>query len=103
MELLAAVKVDEVTLAVEEDVIAALKEMIEALQQAKKDLKDKKQQPPGQTTKARTSSRSIDRIAELKMIRALQMRVNRRTRLINETVDVSQDADALEKCSASSR
>ncbi|MGC3969097.1 MAG: hypothetical protein QM775_17560 [Pirellulales bacterium] len=30
------------------------------------------------------------------MIRALQMRVNRRTRLINETVDVSQDADALE-------
>ncbi|MGC3969098.1 MAG: hypothetical protein QM775_17565 [Pirellulales bacterium] len=48
MELLAAVKVDELTLAVEEDVIAALKEMIEALQQAKKDLKDKKQQPPGQ-------------------------------------------------------
>ena len=30
------------------------------------------------------------------MIRALQMRVNRRTRLINETVDVTADSEALE-------
>lgn len=95
VELLAAVKVDELTLAVEEDVIAALKEMIEALQQAKKDLKDKKPKPPGEGG-GENEQPLIDKIAELKMIRALQMRVNRRTRLINDTVDVARDAEALE-------
>ncbi|MGC3966519.1 MAG: hypothetical protein QM775_03870 [Pirellulales bacterium] len=49
-------KVDELTLAVEEDVIAALKEMIEALQQAKKDLKDKKHPPPGQPGRKRAAA-----------------------------------------------
>jgi hypothetical protein len=95
VELLAVVKVDELTLAVEEDVIAALKEMIEALQQAKKDIKDKKPKPPGEGG-GENEQPLIDKIAELKMIRALQMRVNRRTRLINDTVDVARDAEALE-------
>jgi len=95
VDLLAAVKVDELTLAVEEDVIAALKEMIEALQKAKKDLKDKKQRQSGQSG-GQDEQPLIDRIAELKMIRALQLRVNRRTRLINESVDVAADAESLE-------
>ena len=95
VELLAAVKVDELTLAIEEDVIAALKELIEALQQAKKDMKDKKPPPPGES-QGENEQPLVDRIAELKMIRALQLRVNRRTRLINETVDVAADAGALE-------
>lgn len=95
VDLLAAVKVDELTLAIEEDVIAALKELIEALQQAKKDMKDKKPPPPGES-QGENEKPLVDRIAELKMIRALQMRVNRRTRLINETVDVAADAGALD-------
>ena len=95
VDLLAAVKVDELTLAIEEDVIAALKELIEALQQAKKDMKDKKPPPPGES-QGENEKPLVDRIAELKMIRALQMRVNRRTRLINETVDVTADSEALE-------
>ncbi len=95
VDLLAAVKVDELTLAIEEDVITALKELIEALQQAKKDMKDKKPPPPGES-QGENEKPLVDRIAELKMIRALQMRVNRRTRLINETVDVAADAGALE-------
>ncbi|MBA4017341.1 MAG: hypothetical protein C0483_09220 [Pirellula sp.] len=95
VDLLAAVKVDELTLAIEEDVISALKELIEALQQAKKDMKDKKPQPPGEG-QGENEKPLVDRIAELKMIRALQLRVNRRTRLINETVDVAADAGALE-------
>ena len=95
VELLAAVKVDELTLAIEEDIIAALKDLIEALQQAKKDMKDKKPPPPGES-QGENEQPLVDRIAELKMIRALQLRVNRRTRLINETVDVAADAGALE-------
>ena len=95
VDLLAATKVDELTLAIEEDVIATLKELIEALQKAKKDLKDKKnQQKPGEGQAG--DQPLIDKIAELKMIRALQMRVNRRTRIISVTADVAADPQALE-------
>ncbi len=52
-------------------------------------MKDKKQPTPGESQEEKEQP-LVDRIAELKMIRALQMRVNRRTRLINETVDVAR-------------
>ncbi len=95
VELLAATKVDELTLAVEEDVIATLKELIEALQKAKKDLKDKQsQQKPGEAGAGEQPL--IDRIAELKMIRALQVRVNRRTKVVVETADAASDPQAVE-------
>ena len=75
---LAQDKVDTITQTVERDIIAALEEILDALKKAQKD-SDKK--------KASRSSRSgepqdpplIEMLAELKMIRALQMRVNHRT------------------------
>ena len=93
-ELLAGVEVDELTLAMEEDVIATLKELIEALKKAKKDLKDKKQQKAQQGEPGENPL--IDKIAELKMIRSLQLRVNRRTKLIAETADVATNPKSLE-------
>ncbi|MCE9604184.1 MAG: hypothetical protein K8U03_04690 [Planctomycetia bacterium] len=96
VDLLAAVKVDELTLAVEQDVVMALKELIEALQKAKKDMKDKKPPKPGEGQPSEQQQSLIDQIAELKMIRSLQLRVNRRTKLISETVDVSAEQAALE-------
>jgi hypothetical protein len=93
-ELLSAVEVDELTLAMEEDVIATLKELLEALKKAKKDLKDKKQQK-GQSGEAGENP-LVDKIAELKMIRSLQLRVNRRTKLIAETADVATNPKSLE-------
>lgn len=96
VDLLAETKVDELTLAVEQDVVMALKELIEALQKAKKDLKDKKPQKPSQGEGGEQQQSLIDKIAELKMIRSLQLRVNRRTKLISETADVAADAGALD-------
>ena len=76
-ERLDAANVGRITQTIEEDIIAALKEMIEALQKAQKDLDRRRQQPqqPGNPQ----DPPLVDAVAELKMIRALQMRVNTRT------------------------
>jgi len=96
VDLLAETKVDDLTIAVENDIVLALKELIEALQKAKKDLKDKKQQQQQQQQGGEQQQPLIDQIAELKMIRSLQLRVNRRTKLISDTADVSTDSSALD-------
>jgi hypothetical protein len=78
--------VGDVTVAIEEDVIETLKEMIKALEKAKKDLDTKKnqakspegEQPPNQDQKL------LDKIAELKMIKSMQLRVNSRTELYGQ-------------------
>jgi hypothetical protein len=65
---------------VEEEIIAALKEVIEALKKQQQDLKDQKNQPPpppgGGSPPPQTL---INLLAELKMLRSLQVRVNQRT------------------------
>lgn len=94
VKLLAGNHVDELTIGVEEDVIAALKEMIEAFKKAQKDLKDKKNPPPGQGG-GDAEPPLVDKIAELKMIRSLQLRVNKRTKLIAETAAKTADPDLL--------
>lgn len=73
-------RIDSETISIEEDILAALREMLAALKKAQQDQKDRQQQqqqdggggePPPQAL--------IDQLAELKMIRSLQMRVNERT------------------------
>jgi hypothetical protein len=72
--------VGKVTQAIEQDIIDTLEEMIKALEKAKKDLKNKKSPPPkGGQPPPNQDQKLLDQIAELKMIRAMQMRVNRRT------------------------
>jgi hypothetical protein len=73
------VNVDKVTQTIENDIIDTLKEMIAALQKAQKDVKNQGKpskgggQPPPQAL--------IDQLAELKMIYAMQRRVNARTEM----------------------
>lgn len=73
-------QVAERTQGLERDIIESLEEMIAALDKAIKDL-EKKKTPPGQQPPAGQQGDRplVDKIAELKMIRALQMRINRRT------------------------
>jgi len=66
-------KVGGITQGIEEDIIAALEEMIEALQKAQQDMP------------------LVDGLAELKMIRALQMRVNTRTKRYSRLLDDADD------------
>ncbi len=104
---LARQKVAEITQAIEEDIIAALEEIIAALEKAQMDLESKQQQsPPPQGEPS--DPPLIDRLAELKMIRALQMRVNRRTVRFSRMIDGPQAAspdllEALEELSERER
>jgi hypothetical protein len=77
---LAAVKVGTVTQELEKDIMAALEETIAAIEKAAKDL-EKKRTPPGQQPAAGQPPEPplVDKLAELKMIRSLQMRINLRT------------------------
>jgi len=97
---LARNKVAEITQAIEEDIITALEEIIEALEKAQQDLEEQQQQPPQQGQPS--DPPLVDRLAELKMIRALQMRVNRRTARFSRMIDsegaaTSELLEALEE------
>lgn len=76
-ERLTQAKIGSATQRMEQDVVDALKEMIAALEKAQQDLKQKQQgmSQPGSPA----DPPLVDSISELKMIRALQVRVNRRT------------------------
>jgi len=87
---LAQSKVDEITQAIEKDIISALEEMIDALQKAQKDPQRQKS-PPGKSKPGQPQDPPlIDILAELKMIRAMQMRVNLRTERYSKLVQGEQ-------------
>jgi len=69
-----------VTQTIENDIIATLEEMIEALKKARQENKqENKPKPPQQGQSQQQDQKLIDQIAELKMIRSMQIRVNNRT------------------------
>jgi len=88
--------VGQITQTIEEEIIAALEEMIEALRQAQQDSEKQQQMPmpPGPPQ----DQPLVDLLAEIKMIRAMQMRVNRRTERYSKLVDGEQaeNPDLLE-------
>ncbi|MGD9634795.1 MAG: hypothetical protein AB7G28_04490 [Pirellulales bacterium] len=87
-ELLGEMKVGKLTQGLEEDIIEALEEMIAALDKAIKDL-EKKKTPQGKPQQAGQPGDPplVDKLAELKMIRSLQMRINRRTLRYGEAIE----------------
>jgi hypothetical protein len=78
---LAEEKVGSHTQAIEADIITALEEMIAALQKAQQEAEERRNQPQQQQQQQGDPANQplVNKIAELKMIRALQMRVNTRT------------------------
>jgi hypothetical protein len=89
-ERLADAKVDDITIGTEEDIIAALEELIEALQKAQQDLEEQQQQQQQQQQQDQEQP-LVDQIAELKMIKALQERVNKRTVRYSRLLEDDQD------------
>jgi hypothetical protein len=91
---LAQLKSDKLTQGLEEDVIAALEEMIAALKRAQKELEEKKNQQSSPQQGGQPGDEAlVDTLAELRMIRALQMRVNTRTRLYSSLISGEQAED----------
>ena len=97
VQFLAAANVGSVTQSVEKDILTALEEMIAALQKAIKDHEDQKPQPgqPGQAG----DPPLVDKLSEIKMIRALQMRVNVRTERYGKLKESPEVRDVLTKLS----
>lgn len=87
---LAEAKVGDMTQGIEKDVIAALEEMIASLKKAQKDMENKGKQGEPAPGGEDGDPPLVDTISELKMIRALQMRVNQRTQRYAELTPTEQ-------------
>ena len=89
------VDVAEITQNIEEDIVEGLREIIEALQKELEKAKDKKQQEQQQQQQQQEGQKElVNKLAELKMLRSLQYRVNRRTKQLGRMVDGEQALEA---------
>ncbi|HBO42931.1 MAG TPA: hypothetical protein DD670_03150 [Planctomycetaceae bacterium] len=89
MVRLARAEVGSITQSIEEDVITALEEMLAALEKALEDQEARRGRPT-QSQGAPGDPALVDTLSELRMIRALQMRVNQRTVRYAKLVDGEQ-------------
>jgi hypothetical protein len=91
-------KVERITQGLEQDVIASLEETLSMLQQAIEKLRS--QQGGGQQKGGGAPGEQplVDQLAELRMIRALQLRVNRRTQEYGKMIqgEQAEKSDLLE-------
>jgi hypothetical protein len=78
-ERLASLKVGLLTQESQEEIIAVLEELIAALQKAQQEQEQRQQQQQSQQPMEPGEQPLVDGLAELKMIRSLQMRINTRT------------------------
>ena len=78
---LAETKIDAVTQGIQQDILAALEEMVAALQQAQRDLEKQKQQQQqqGQPQQGAGEQPLVEALAELKLIRTMEQRVKTTT------------------------
>ncbi|MCA9113974.1 MAG: hypothetical protein KDA79_02735 [Planctomycetaceae bacterium] len=87
-------QVGEITQGIEKDIIEALQEMIEALQKEMEKKKEEQQQQQQQQQGQKQDPPLVDQLAELKMLRSLQLRVNRATRRLGRLVEGEQATKA---------
>lgn len=87
---LGEVEIGALTQTIEQDIITALEEMITALEKAQKDMQEMNQQPQQAQGGGESEMPLVDTISELKMIRALQMRVNKRTQRYGQLAETEQ-------------
>ena len=85
--------VDKDTQAIEENVIAMLKEMVEALKKQQQQMQQQQQQQQQQGQQKPPNQKLIDLIAELKLIRSLQSQVNMRTKMYGDKEKAEQSKD----------
>lgn len=86
-------EVGELTQSIQKDIIEALEEILDALQKELEKSKDRQQQQQQQQQQQPQDPALVDALAELKMLRSLQYRVNRRTKQIGRMVEGEQAAE----------
>ncbi len=88
-------EIGELTQGIEREIIDALEEMIDALQKEIEKGKDKKNKDePPKDGQQPQEPQLVDQLAELKMLRTLQMRINHRTKRLGRMVEGEQALDA---------
>ncbi len=89
-------KVGSLTQALETDIIEALKELIEATQKEMQDMKsEERQQQQGQSG-SQEKPPLVQILAEIKVLRSLQLRVNRRTQRVDGLLAEQSSEDRAE-------
>ena len=86
-------KTEVLTQAIETDVIKELEEIVDAFKKAKQRAENQKK-PPGPSNGEPQDPPLIEKLAELKMIRSLQMRVNRRTERYGKLIEPGHEQAA---------
>ncbi len=86
--------VDKDTQTIEENIIAMLKDMLEALKKAQKEMGEQKPSE-GKPGGKPGNQKLIDMLAELKLIRSLQVQVNNRTKMYGDKDKSEQAKDEL--------
>jgi len=96
-ERLQQTKVGPLTQSMETDVIEALKELIEATQREMAEMKEQQNQPPQQQQDPNAQKPPLVQfMEEIKVLRSLQQRVNRRTRQVNGLLDDAGSDDVAD-------
>ncbi|MEZ6136840.1 MAG: hypothetical protein R3C53_18245 [Pirellulaceae bacterium] len=92
-ERLAAADVGPLTIVIEEEVVSSLEEMVQALVQVQKDnQKKQQQQQSGQPQQGQPGDQPlVDKLAELRLIRTLQIRINNRTDALSKMLSDPAD------------
>ncbi|WP_240928192.1 hypothetical protein [Thalassoroseus pseudoceratinae] len=95
-------KAGELTQAIEKDIIEALGEVLEALKKEMEKLKEKKKQQQKPKDGQPSDPPLVDQLAELKMLRSLQLRINRMTRRLSRMVntpdgELAEDPDIVDQ------
>lgn len=92
-------KVETLTQSVQTDIIESLKQLVETTQQAMQEMKEQNQDQNQQDPNREQESALVELMAEIRMLRNLQLQVNRRTRKVDGLMQTSsrEDMPALQK------
>lgn len=94
VERLAKADVGKLTIGIEEDIVASLEELVAAMSEIKKENKERKEnqmQAPGQQGQPGEQP-LVNQLAEMRLIKTLQIRINKRTQTLAEVLKDPSDA-----------
>ena len=92
--------VSELTVSVQRDILESLKQLIETMQREMQQMQDQQQQDQQQQNQQQQQqSPLVDLIAEIRVLKNLQLQVNRRTKQVDGLLDGAEGAErvALQK------
>lgn len=86
--------VGKLTIGIEEDIVASLEELVAAMSEIKKENKERKEnqmQAPGQQQGQPGEQPLVNQLAEMRLIKTLQLRINKRTQTLAEVLKDPSD------------